>query len=150
MTQRIILHGEPAFLKQSPLGWTGVGLIQPRWRKSKEKQSLMVEMHFKATASSAVLLVSGLFAHWRALLQMLKTCLHFPFHPTGKVWGEGSPVTPLVLFPYPGTAVATTLSHLTTSATPTAAWVYQNTGFDDPFRLLSWLFFKIFKMTTIF
>ena len=24
MTQRIILHGEPAFLKQSPLGWTGV------------------------------------------------------------------------------------------------------------------------------
>ena len=68
-----------------------------------------------------------LFAHWRALLQKLKTCLYFPFHPTGKVWGDGSPVTPPVLFPYPGTAVATTLSHLTTSATPTAAWVYQNT-----------------------
>ena len=27
MTQRIILHGEPAFLKQSPLGWTGVGRV---------------------------------------------------------------------------------------------------------------------------
>ena len=28
MTQKIILHGEPAFLKQSPLVWTGVVTLQ--------------------------------------------------------------------------------------------------------------------------
>ena len=46
MTQKIILHGEPAFLKQSPLGWHRVVPPGLRTQVSKMCQSFKALMQY--------------------------------------------------------------------------------------------------------
>ena len=55
-------------------GWVDTAKVTKVERKREEKQSLILEINFKASASSAVLLLLRLLVHWRALLQLLATC----------------------------------------------------------------------------